>query len=299
MAKLNLLDLAQRSGSDAVVGLVEEVLTQAPEFEVVPARPKKGTTYRVTRRTGLPTVGFRDINAGVTPGKSTYKQEAKPMHFFDAHIVCDEAIVKADDSELGDVLADEASGTMQAMAIALGTQFYKGTSADAKGFAGLNDQVTAGATYYVDAGGSGATAWLVWLDPGYKGVHFVVGNDGEFDLKPWKQQYIPDPNDSSKQLLAWVSNMSFFIGLTVVSQASLFRVKNIDASHPLTDALGAKLVSQVPLARRRNLMWFMSRSTHYLLQNSRSSIGQAAAPYPTAPNELAGYPIVLSDVLVD
>lgn len=301
MAVLTLLDLAQRTGSDAVVGLIEEVTTAAPELNVLPIRTKKGTTYRITRRTGLPTVGFRSVNEGVTPSKSTYKQEAKPMYFFDAQLQVDEAVVKADEGDLGSVLADESSGVMQATGICLGTQTYTGQSADAKGFLGFDSQVSAGAGYYVDATGTGTVgkAWLVWLDPGHQGVHLVMGNDGAIDLGEWTKQQVTDPNAATKRFMAWVNNMSFYIGLAVHAQDSLFYIKNITAAKPLTDALGNQLVAKVPLVRRNGLRWFMNRNTQFLLQNSRSAVGQANVQYPEPPTTLAGVPITVTDSLVD
>lgn len=87
MPNLTLLDLAARSGSDAIIGLIEDVTTYAPEFRVVAAKPKAGTTYKLTRRTALPTPAFRDANpASVGSTKSTYVQDLKEMYFLDCQL---------------------------------------------------------------------------------------------------------------------------------------------------------------------------------------------------------------------
>jgi hypothetical protein len=298
MARLNLLDIANRTGNDAVVGLVEEVVTVAPEFAALPVRTKSGTSYRVGRRVAVPTGAFRNANAGVSPGKSTYVSEVKPMYFFDALLSVDEAIIKADEGETGDLLAQEAAGIVQGSGISLGRQIFYGQTADALGFNGFESQF-GGSAYEVDATGTGTveTAWLAWLDPNYQGIHLVVGNDGQLDLRPWKQQYVPDPDDATKQFLAWMSNFSFYIGLSMPSIYSLWRVKNITMAKPLTDQLGATLMSKVPLARRAGMTWFMSRTALLSLQLARYGVTLTPGQFPPVPDSLAGAPIVVTDTL--
>ena len=53
MAVITLLDIAKLNGNDAVVGLIEENQTYAPELSVFPARTIKGTQYQTGIRTGL------------------------------------------------------------------------------------------------------------------------------------------------------------------------------------------------------------------------------------------------------
>jgi len=75
MANLTLLDVAKLNGNDKTVGLIEENLTFAPELSVFPVVQKAGTSYYTVRRTGLPSVGFRNANGGVTPSKSTFVKQ--------------------------------------------------------------------------------------------------------------------------------------------------------------------------------------------------------------------------------
>lgn len=303
MATLNLLDLAKRSGSDAAAGLVEEVLTVAPELSVIPTVPKSGTSYKISRRTSVAQGAFRNANEGTTPSKSKYEQAEVPMFFFDGQMVVDEAIVKADDRRLGDILADEGAGQLQGSMIGLGDQVYRGVTADAKGFAGLKAQVLA--AQVTDATGAGAnatnTAWAVRLDT-RTGMYLPVGNMGAISLGAWTKQQVVDPNDATKRFFAWVNNLSFYIGLALASQYAIGCVKNITtaAGKGLTDALGATCYNNFPVGRKPT-HWFMSREAVLTLQLSRSAVGQqnqdaagkgAFAPRPT---ELAGLPIVETD----
>lgn len=307
MAQLTLLDIAARTGSDMVVGLIEDVTTYAPEFSVVPAMTKPGTTYKLTRRTALPTAAFRNVGDASTVQKSTYIQETKEMYFIDCPLQIDEAVVRADPGGAGQLMADEGSGALQAVGITLGSQFYYGTGNDAKGFAGL----TAQSVGKWPAGGTTNTtsAFLVWL--GNQGVSFIVGNNGEIAMPDWtKQAYMPA---ATTQKMVWVSNLSAYIGLQVGSAAAVWRVSGISAAYPLTDARGAGLLSKVPLNRRNGLRWFMNRTAAYTLQNSRSTIGYVAAtsggsptqqmgalgPFGEMPSTLCGIPITITDSLVD
>ena len=64
MAMLNLLDIAKRNGSDAIVGMVEEATKAHPELSGGAARTIKGLNYKTRVRTSLPTVGFRNMGEG-------------------------------------------------------------------------------------------------------------------------------------------------------------------------------------------------------------------------------------------
>ena len=298
MSNLTLLDLAARTGSDALVGLIEDVTTYSPEFREILARPKAGTSYRVTRRTGFPTPAFRNANPdSVTSTKSTYVQELKEMYFLDCQLEVDEMIVKGDDRSIGDVLADEAAGALEGTFNALGSQFYYGTSADAGGFAGLSTQISDDTVY---AGGTTNTTSAYLVDISIQGVHFVVGNDGEIAMPDWTKQKVAAGN------MAYVSNLSSYIGLQVGSANAVYRVRGIDATNKLTDALGAKAIKAVPLRRRGgNLRWMINRTAAYALQLSRSAVGQVdagtsgAPAFAGFPTELGGIPIIITDSITD
>lgn len=302
MANLTLLDLVTLQNNDTLTGLVEDVTTLAPEFETFSAISRPGTYYYVLRRTALPSGGFRNVNDGVTPTKSTYKKEVKEMFFLDMPIVVDESIIKADDGSTGSVWQHEAAGVLRQAGIIIGSQVWYGTSADAKGFAGVRAQLS-GNIAAASQTSNTTSAYLCWMDP-KEGCRFDVGQNGAFNLPSPMRQQVTAPSGSGS-IFAWVSNLSSYIGFTVVSDKSTWAVTGIDATSKFTDVMGASLVSNIPIARRNNLRWFMNRTASYLLQAGRTAInyqpagstGQPAfAPKPT---ELEGYPITLTDSITN
>lgn len=309
MANLTLFDLATLRRNDEYTGLIEDVTTLAPEFTSITAVPRSGTSYEIVRRTGLPTTGFRTINAGVVPSKSSFKKETKEMFYLDTAINMDEAIVKADDSSVGAVWQLEAAGAMRSASILLGAQTWYGTSTDANGFAGIRSQLAGN----IGAGGStsSTSAYLLWMDP-KEGVRFDVGRDGQFAISSPVRQQVADPNDSTKNLFMWVGNLSAFVGLTVGSAYSTWAITGIDTTEvssvytrALNDRRAAQLVGNIPVARRNNLKWFINRTSQLTLEASRSSLGyqpagaDGAAAWAPSPTKLAGYPIVLTDSITD
>lgn len=321
MATLTLFDLFTLQRNDTMVGLIEDVTTYAPEFQTIPTRTRPGTFYEVVSRTAYPTVQFRKVNAGVTPSKSAYKKAVKEMYFLDAGINVDEAVLKGDDKSTGDVWMHEAKGVVQQAFIVIGKQMFYGTSADAAGFAGVRSQIAGAISARPDGSGGAASAttsaYLLWMDEEW-GCRFDVGRDGQIALPPPIRQQIQDPNNSAKNLFAWVSNLSCWIGFAVNSNQSVWAAVGIDTTltssvyvNALTDQAAGKLISNIPISRRQNLRWFLNRTTAWLLQQSRSTInvaggyslqyaGAGGTPaWSPRPDFCEGYPITMTDSITN
>lgn len=302
---LTLWDLVTLQRNDALVGLIEDVTTYAPEFSSIPVVKRPGTYYETVRRTQLPTVAFRNINTGINPSRSLYKKELKELYFLDAQIIVDEAIVKGDDASTGSVLQHEAQGALQSAVITIGTQTWYGTTSPgvASGFQGLRSQLSG----VITAGGttSSTSAYLIWMNP--QGVHYDVGNDGEIAMKPWwMQKTLPPGGTSGQDIIAWISNISSYIGLAVHSAYSVWAVVGIDASHKWTDIIASQLVALIPLNRRQGLCWFCNRTAFQTLQASRSSLtaqpataDNAGPAWSPPPRACEGYPIIVTDSLTN
>ncbi len=300
---VTLLELTKLKGTDTTLGIVEEVTTFAPELDTIRGREISGVSNLVAVRTALPTgPAFRSANEGVNIGKATHQQKRFDTFFFDGQMQVDESIVRAAVAQGGNaanILNSEAVAIMRAKTIAMGSQLY--AAGDSKGFPALSSLLDAAMD--VDAGGSGTTytAWFLWNAPG--GLEFIF-SDGGIREGQWTKQQVVDPNDSAKRLMAWVNNLSGYIGVQCPASFAIGRVKNISSAKPLTDDLGEDLIALFPVGQRPNLC-FVNRQTRRWLQKSRSvtvmaNVGsrstsgafQATAPQPT---DCAGVPLVVTD----
>lgn len=319
-APITLLDIAQRKNGNKIAALIEDVTIAAPEWGMIPAIQVPGTSYDILRRVGLPHGRFRAVGDGVPMLKSEWARETKPMGYFDNQLRIGQDIVLAqtrgDDSKVPDILSDEAGANIAGSAIYFGTQTYYGTMYDPAGFLGLNAMVSDLPGGDIDAGGtagSTSSAYLCYLDDNQNnpmGLHFAVGLDGKMSFGEWmklQSQVGTDAFGHNKYRTDWTNSFEFYVGLNVGSKTAVFRVKNIDLTHPLTDVMAAQLIAAIPVARRRNLHWLMNRTAAFTLQKSRAG-GNVAVVTPgvgpggifaALPTELAGYPITVTDSLLN
>jgi hypothetical protein len=316
MANLTLLDLITLQKNDPLTGLVEDVTTYAPEVSSIPVVVRPGITYYIAKRTALPSSGFRQVNQGIAASKSSFKKEVKEMFPIDCQITVDEMIVKGDDRSIGDILSHESQGALQSTLITVGAQTYYGTSTDnSNGFVGLRAQMYGTAS--VGGTTNSTTAYALWLNP--HGVSYDVGKEGVIAMPPFQRQQIAAPTGTGN-IFAWVSNISFYIGLSVKSNYSVWGVTGITThttgsgagyfqngqntvyDQAMTDRSAASLVSQIPLVRRNGLTWFMNRTSHFLLQQSRAAINFQSAgaangspAWSSRPELCEGFPIIVTD----
>lgn len=302
---LTMLDLAKVNGSDAVVGLIEENINEAPEAMMFPARTIAGVSFKTLQRTALPGTQFRNVNEGVEPNKSTYANKLVECFYLDAQLEMDVAAAQADEQGEEHVLALEADGQMQSAIQHVGTQVWYGTNTggDSKGFPGAIDVVDS--SYVLDAGGTtastGSSVYGVKLGP--KHVQLIFGKSNVFQMGEWRKQTI---TRSSKELTAWKNSLEGWIGCQWVNKNSLCRLKDAtaDSGKGVTDAKLAQLLSQLKWTPD---YWFMSRRSLYQLQASRSPILSSGVPQQTTivsgfapvPTESNNIPIIVTDSLLD
>lgn len=306
---VSLLDITKRNGTDQAVGLVEEVTTVAKELGAIMGRPIPGTTYKTKIRKTLPAgPTFRQANQGSDIVSSVYDQKLSQCFILDAQLQVDQAV--ADSPEEGGrelLLADEASGVIRQKGIAVGDQVYRGITADANGFQGLQafyDTTNMEVDATGSTSGSRTSAWIVWNN--IQGVHFIFGNNMGLEMGQWMKQQVKD--GSSKSYMAYVNNLYGWIGLSCNHSKSVCRIKNIEdtSGKTLTDTLISKALQKFPLQilESGELMILTSRLGRGLLQRSRSvtifsGMGQKAgsamenvAPIPT---EAFGIPLICTD----
>lgn len=302
MAVTTLLDIAKANGSDAAVGLIEEVLTAAPEVQFGAARTIKGLSYKTLVRTGLPSAGFRNANEGMTPTKSTWENRVIECFTLNPRWECDKAVADRHEDGAQAFIALEADGITRASMITLGRQFYYGTNTtfggDAKGFPGLLAAYDS-TNMVVDAGGTtdntASSVWAAMFGP--KAVQWVYGADGLLNVSDVSEERVTD--SLNQPYTAYCQEMLAYPGLQVASKYSVARIKKLtaDSGKGLTDSLIAQLISKFPVGFKPDYL-FMSRRSLMQLQASRTATTVTGAPAPF-PTESHGVPIQVTDSIVD
>jgi len=303
-----MYDLAKKAGCDSITGLIEGNVLRYPEARLFPAKNIAGTSYPTITRTDYPAPGFRNVNEGTNTLKSSYERKLVSCAFLDGQLEVDEAVVTADDGGVVGIMESEASGLMRGTLRAIGKQTWYGVSNDAKGFPGA--QAVVDSSLIVDAAGTtastGSSVYLVNLSP--QGVSMVFGEGRLLTMPEWIRQRV---TRDSKQLFAWVSNISGWVGCQWTNTNALGRIKNLteDSGKGLTDALVQDLLAKFPEdADLSNAKLFMTRRSARQLQKSRSATSvsnlgprtaggiEVAAPWPT---ESCGIPIELTSSIVN
>jgi len=307
MPQANLLDITKLNGSDTIVGLIEETLTYAPEVQILPARTIRGTSYKIASRVSYPGVGFRAANEGSTPSKSEFENQLIECYILSGAVQADLAVARAyEDGEQAwkDI---ESVGVMRQAMIELGSQVIYGTTADAKGFPGLQAIHTAfNSGLLVDAGGStpGTGSSVYGINTDTQGVQLVFGAGTTFELGEWRIENV----GTTSVYPAHVANLTAWVGMQVGSKYSVGRLRDAtdDALGGVTDAKLANLLSKYPVGYRPNY-WLMNRRSAYQLQLARSATSvqngvktssgaEIFAPLPTESN---GIPIVITDSIAN
>lgn len=300
--RTTFLDIVKANGSDAVAGLIEEVVPAVPELARFGSRTIKGLNYKTLVRTGLPTVGFRNGNEGTDAVKSTYENRLVETFIMNPRIECDQAVADAYEDGPEAYIAMEGAGITAAAAITVARQIYYGNSAtgrgDAKGFPGLIG-IYDSTNLVVDAGGStDDTASSVWaIKFGPQDCQLVIGMNGELTLSDVRRETIYDAN--SKPLDGYVQTLLARIGLQVGSRYSVGRIKKLteDSGKGLTDARLSALWSKFPIGHKPDV-FMMSRRSLGQLQQSRTATNATGAEAPF-PDSWQGIPLVATDSILD
>lgn len=308
-----MLDVVKETGGKLAEGLIETVRPVVPEINLFPTKAIDGTSYETLVRTAIPTVGFRNANDGVDAGKSAYERRLAQCFILAGLCKCDKAIADAYGSRKAEMFAREIKGTMLAAFQTVSKQVWQGTTADAKGFAGLASLVTSGMkTGQLAAGltaSKGSSVYGVNLSE-VDGVSFMLGGQGVGLLNPnveWKEFLGTGVN--GKSLMQYVADLTTWIGLCVQDPLSVSQFDNItdDANKGLTDSMLADLVDvHETTSGVRPSHLFMTFRSRKQLQKSRSVVLYGSAKLrPDQPNvaptptDYEGIPIVCTNGLLN
>lgn len=312
-----LLDVSRLTNNDVAVGLIEENLAFAPEVNAFLSRVIPGTNYRTAVASGTPTTSFTAANEGVTKARSVLEQRLVECFILRGAVEMDKAVsVASQGLSIEDLEMIEAMRVTKSALLTIGSQIWYGTSASAKGFAGIKDFVpkTAAAgksEIFVDATGTtGATASSMYaVKFGLQDAHLVWGNNQTLSLSEFRDQQLTD--GSGGKYAGRVAELTAWAGLQIGNVNCVGRIGNLtaDSGKGLTDSLISQLLEKFPVGYAPDAL-FMSRRSAGQLSRSRSvtifsMAGVAPGNNRTTANiappvpDYYGIPIVVTDSILN
>jgi len=331
LGSITTLELAKLNCGDATRGFVEEHSGAIPEIILFPAEQLGAgeLKYETLIRSGYPIAGFHDMGGGHANSKSSWRMEIFECFPFGGRV----EVVKhiADNNKRGGaagLFAAEGAGIAKSAMFAIAQQIYGGRVVNGKGFPGLKNFTAFGTTFtdpltgktynlYINGStgataGTGSSVYMIKFNsqPAGQipdGVTLTYGTGSVFNLEEPVIESIIDPNDSTKKIRVYASDLQGFAGLIIPSQHCVRRIGNLssDSGKGLTDALLGTAWEQWPQGIKPDVILMSARSRRQL-QNSRTVVLQgsgtsrpnqpAEAPVPTDYN---GCPIIVTDAIGD
>jgi hypothetical protein len=298
-AYLTTTDVAHFNKTDMDI-LVSDVLDDAPFLSVLAARTVLGNTFKYSKITANPAVGFRAVNDGVENAKGTYTSVTLDLKVLDASFAVDIAAALADERGLEHMMGVEALAHMRQAMAEVEQQIFYGTGNDAGGFGGFATQTNlnnvADAQVVNAAGTTASTGSSVYLvRTGDADCQVLWGQQGVISIG--ERQIVERAGSATGRFPAYYHPITGWCGLKVGSIYSVVRIANLtaDSGKGLTDSLIAQALEKFPASRGPNYI-VMNRRSHRQLQSSRTATNPTGAPAPF-PSESFGVPIVVTDQL--
>lgn len=240
---LTLYDAAKRMDPNGSAAVVAELLSQMNDNleDMVVVEGNLPTGHRVTIRTGLPTVYFRQINAGVPTSKATTAQVDEGVALMEAYSEVDERLVKLASS--GPALRmSEDKAFLEAMnQQQTDTMFYGNVATDQKTYTGFSTRyssLSAGnGANIIDAGGTGTDNTSIWLVGWGENTIFCTypkGTQAGLQMNDLGKDTVIDANGGRFQ--AWRTQFVWENGLVVKDWRYGIRIANVDVSDLIAQA---------------------------------------------------------------
>lgn len=312
---ITLADLMQRRGTSPIDRkVVDEIADSAPLFNAMPARPISGTTYRYMRRTSIPMIGARPLNAGAEMLKSAYSTATAECFPYDGLVQVDKMIADADPAGKNALVAEEMRAVLRGTEFALEQALFYGKSRDKYGIYGLNNQIADYMTMSADPSVTdaetvlskgGCSIWFLNLNNDYMEMYY--GNGKTISFGPEKLQDFNRPTGRGEgetgYMEAYSRHCSFWLGFALKNIWAAGRICNESASNPVTDEMLANMLRKFPANSKPTHIvmnqdsiarWEASR-TKALTFTKGISKGGVVADTPT---DFRGLKVIVTDALL-
>lgn len=283
---LTLVDHAKRVQPNGKIQGIAELLSQRNEVvdDIPWIEGNLPTGHRTVVRTGLPTVAYRLMNAGITPSKSTTAQIDEQCGMLEGWNEVDRDLAELN----GDVAAfrlSEDKSFIESMGIKFcSTLFYGNTGLNQEEFTGFSPRyssTTAGnGSNVLLAGGSGSdnsSIWLVgWGEQTVHGIYpkgSVAGLQHE-DLGLTTVQTAT--GIGTGRMRAYQSHFQWKHGIALRDWRYVVRIANIDISNLVGKSSAADLIElmikaihRIPTLSGVRPTFYMNRSCYQMLDIQR------------------------------
>lgn len=326
---LTLSDWAKRLDPDGKVPMIVELLSQTNEIlkDMLFKEGNLPTGERTTVRTGLPTVAWRLLNAGVAKSKSTTAQIDEACGMLEARSEVDEDLANLNGNTASFRLS-EAQAFLEAMNQEMaGTVFYGNAGTAPEEFTGLAPRYAltsaANGSNILSAGGGGSDNTSVWLVCwGAQTVHGIFPKGAMAGLKHDDLGLGDAFDGSNNRFRAYMDRWQWKSGIVVRDWRYAVRIPNIDISDLLALAttqavtaatflpkLMSRAIDRIPAAGMGNMVFYanrtvmsnlrvamMEKATNVLgVQEGLNNLGQRITTGLT----LLGVPIRMCDQLIE
>ena len=285
---LTLADWAKRLDPDGKVASIVELLNQQNELltDMLWKEGNLPTGHRTTVRTGLPSVAWRLLNAGVAPSKGSTAQIDEQIGMLEAWSEVDKDLATLNGNE-GAFRLSEAKSFLEAMNQEMAqTLFYGNGGTAPEEFTGLaarySDSTAANGDNVIKAGGAGSdntSIWLVaWGEDTVCGI-FPKGSQAGIIHEDKGEQTVYFGNGLSQtRMIALQERYQWKGGLCVKDWRYVVRICNIDVSD-LAGGSPADLIDAmenaeeiIPNELGKRVFYMNRRVRRYLRKQTRADV---------------------------
>ena len=321
-SQLTLVDWAKRRDPNGKAAAVAEILSQTNEIlmDIPFIEGNLPTGHQTTIRTGLPTVYWRLLNAGVQPSKSLTAQVQEQCGMLEAWSEVDKDLAELNGDVSGFRLS-EAKSFMEAMSQeAAQTMFYGNSGTDPEEFSGLairySSLSAANAQNIIDGGGTGSdnsSIYLVaWSPEKVHGIFPKGSKAGLFHEDLGVQTIEVVAGIGGSKMRAYQDHFQWKMGISVRDWRYVVRICNLDISNLVANSSAAdiqelmiKATHRIPNLSGCKPMFYMNRSVFQYLDIQRRSDVQSGGSlsYDVVDGKriasFRGIPIRMTDALLE
>lgn len=284
---LTLADWAKRLDPEGKVPVIVELLSQTNQIltDMLWKEGNLPTGERVTVRTGLPTVAWRLLNAGVTPSKSTTAQIDEQCGMLEAWSEVDKDLAMLNGNTKAFRLS-EAQAFIEAMNQEMASTLFYGNSGTApEEFTGLAPRYAAisGANNgqnVLDGSGSGSdnsSIWLcVWGANTVYGIFPKGSKAGLMHEDLGLQTIEVTAGVAGNRMRAYQDHWQWKAGIALKDWRYVVRIANIDISNLVAKSSAADLVElmikaihRIPNIGLGKPVFYMNRTCMQMLDIQR------------------------------